>query len=253
LKITFLGTGTSQGVPVIGCKCEVCQSLDYRDKRLRVSVLIETKNTTLVIDTGPDFRQQMLRERASRLDAILLTHSHKDHIAGLDDVRAFNFLQEKGMPIFGTHDTLEQVKKEFYYAFEEKRYPGTPELTLHEIDTDAFDVNGIKITPLPVMHMRMPVLGFRVGDFSYITDANYISDDTLKKIQGTKILVLNALQREKHLSHFNLTEALEQAKNIGAQQTYFTHVSHKMGLHQSVSSELPETISFAYDGLVVTL
>ena len=253
MKITFLGTGTSQGVPVIGCRCEVCQSLDYRDKRLRVSVLIETNNTTMVIDTGPDFRQQMLRERVSRLDTILLTHSHKDHIAGLDDVRAFNFLQEKGMPIFGKPETLDQVKKEFYYAFEEKKYPGTPELTLHEIDTDAFEVNGIKIIPLPVMHMKMPVLGFRIGDFSYITDANFISEDTLKKIRGTKILVLNALQREKHLSHFNLEEALEQAKRIGAQQTYFTHVSHKMGLHQTVSKELPETISFAHDGLVLTL
>lgn len=253
MKITFLGTGTSQGVPVIGCRCEVCRSLDYRDKRLRVSVLIQTEHTTLVIDTGPDFRQQMLRERVSRLDGILLTHSHKDHIAGLDDVRAFNFLQEKGMPIFGKPETLEQVRKEFYYAFEEKKYPGTPELTLHEIDSDAFEVNGIKITPLPVMHMRMPVLGFRIGDFSYITDANFISDDTLKKISGSRILVLNALQREKHLSHFNLHEALEQAKIIGAEQTYFTHVSHKMGLHHAVSKELPESVSFAYDGLAITL
>ncbi|MBS1505669.1 MAG: MBL fold metallo-hydrolase [Bacteroidetes bacterium] len=253
MKITFLGTGTSQGVPVIGCRCEVCQSLDFRDKRLRVSVLIQTEHTTLVIDTGPDFRQQMLRERVSRLDGILLTHSHKDHIAGLDDVRAFNFLQEKGMPIFGKPETLEQVRKEFYYAFEEKKYPGTPELTLHDIDSDVFEVNGIKITPLPVMHMRMPVLGFRIGDFSYITDANFISDDTLKKISGSRILVLNALQREKHLSHFNLHEALEQAKIIGAEQTYFTHVSHKMGLHHAVSKELPESVSFAYDGLAITL
>lgn len=253
MKITFLGTGTSQGVPVIGCRCEVCRSLDYRDKRLRVSVLIETENTTLVIDTGPDFRQQMLRERVSRLDAILLTHSHKDHIAGLDDVRAFNFLQEKGMPIFGKPETLEQVRKEFYYAFEEKKYPGTPELTLHPIDSEPFDFDGIKITPLPVMHMRMPVLGFRIGDFSYITDANFISEETLRKTRGSRILVLNALQRERHLSHFNLAEALEQAKAIGAEQTYFTHVSHKMGLHNVVSKELPESVSFAHDGLVINL
>lgn len=253
MKITFLGTGTSQGVPVIGCQCEVCRSLDYRDKRLRVSVFIEMEGTNLVIDTGPDFRQQMLRERISKLDAVLLTHSHKDHIAGMDDVRAFNFLQQRGMPVYGTPGTLEQVKREFYYAFDGEKYPGTPVLQLHPTDEREFEFNGLKITPLPVHHLRMPVLGFRIGDFSYITDANAIPEKTLAKLGGTKVLVLNALQKEKHISHFNLDEAILQAKTIGAEQTYFTHISHKMGLHQSVSKELPDAIALAHDGLTVTL
>ncbi len=253
MKITFLGTGTSQGVPVIGCDCEVCRSLDYRDKRLRVSVHLEIEGASLVIDTGPDFRQQMLRERVSKLDAVLLTHSHKDHIAGLDDVRAFNFLQEKGMPIFGMEKTLEQVKKEFYYAFDEHKYPGTPVLQLHEIKETEFEFKGIKILPLPVLHLRMPVLGFRIGNFSYITDANLIPEETLLRLKGTKVLVLNALQKEKHVSHFNLDEAIIQAQRIGAEQTYFTHISHKMGLHQSVNNELPDSIALAHDGLTVTL
>lgn len=253
MKITFLGTGTSQGVPVIGCECEVCRSLDYRDKRLRVSVLIEIDGISLVIDTGPDFRQQMLRERISKLDAVLLTHSHKDHIAGLDDVRAFNFLQERGMPIYGTTKTLEQVKKEFYYAFENEKYPGTPILQLHAIDEREFEFNGVRITPLPVLHLQMPVMGFRLRDFTYITDANVIPEETLAKLKGTKVLALNALQKEKHISHFNLDEAVVQAKKIGAKQTYFTHISHKMGLHQSVSKELPDTLALAHDGLTVIL
>ena len=238
---------------MIGCECEVCSSLDYRDKRLRVSVHIEVDGKSLVIDTGPDFRQQMLRERVKRLDAVLLTHSHKDHIAGLDDVRAFNFLQKKGMPIYGTAKTLEQVKKEFYYAFETQKYPGIPVLNLQELNDNEFEINGIKILPLPVLHLHMPVLGFRIGDFSYITDANLIPDETLIKLKGTKVLVLNALQKEKHQSHFNLEEALIQAKKIGAERTYFTHISHKMGLHQSVSKEMPDSIALAYDGLIVTL
>jgi len=254
LKVKFLGTGTSQGVPVIGCSCEVCNSLDYRDKRLRVSVHLEIDETNLVIDAGPDFRQQMLRERISRLDGILLTHSHKDHIAGLDDVRAFNFLQKEGMPVYGTKKTLEQVKKEFYYAFEEQKYPGTPVLRLNEISETDFEFRGIiKIIPLPVLHLHMPVLGFRMGDFSYITDANFIPDATFEKLKGTKILVLNALQKEDHVSHFNLEGALIQARKIKAEQTYFTHISHKMGLHRSVSKELPDSVFLAHDGLSLTL
>jgi phosphoribosyl 1,2-cyclic phosphate phosphodiesterase len=253
LKITFLGTGTSQGVPVIGCECEVCRSLDYRDKRLRSSVLIEVDGKNVVIDTGPDFRQQMLRERVKRLDAVLLTHSHKDHIGGLDDVRAFNFLQREGMPIYGTSPTFEQVKREYYYAFEGKKYPGIPILNLNEINDDDFIFKGIKITPLAVMHSQMSVLGFRINDFSYITDANFIPEKTYQKLIGTKVLVLNALQKESHVSHFTLEEALIQAKKIGAAQTYFTHMSHKMGLHSEVIKELPSNITLAYDGLVIDL
>ncbi|GHN00953.1 hydrolase [Cytophagales bacterium WSM2-2] len=251
MKVTFLGTGTSQGVPVIGCECEVCRSLDYRDKRLRVSVHIEIEGKSFVIDTGPDFRQQMLRERINRLDAVLLTHSHKDHIAGLDDVRAFNFLQKTEMPVYGTWATLEHLKKEFYYAFEGEKYPGIPVLSLREIDQADFEINGVRIVPLPVMHLRMPVLGFRIGDFSYITDANHIPEETFEKLKGTKILVLNALQKESHVSHFTLNEAIEQAQRIGAAQTYFTHISHKMGLHNFVSKELPPSIALAHDGLIV--
>jgi phosphoribosyl 1,2-cyclic phosphate phosphodiesterase len=249
LKITFLGSGTSQGVPVIACPCEVCQSMDYRDKRLRVSVHIEIEGKSFVIDTGPDFRQQMLRENIKTLDAVILTHSHKDHIAGLDDVRAFNYLQQRDMPVYGTKPTLAQVQSEFYYAFETEKYPGTPQITLHEINEEKFKVDGIEFTPLPVTHLRMPVLGFRVGDFSYITDANFISDSTYEKLKGTKVFVLNGLQKEAHPSHFTLSEAIEVAKKVGAEQTYFTHISHKLGLHKVIEKELPNSVALAYDGL----
>jgi len=252
LKITFLGTGTSQGVPVIGCDCEVCQSLDFRNKRLRTSVHIQVEDQSIVIDTGPDFRQQMLRERTPRLDFVLFTHSHKDHTAGLDDVRAFNFKQNMDMPLYGTAQVLNQLKTEYYYAFLKKKYPGTPQLKLNEITEDVFNVNGIEITPLPVTHLHMPVLGFRIGDFSYITDANHIPEETLRRLNGSKVLVLNALQKETHISHFNLDEAVAMAKNIGANKTYFTHISHKLGLHKQVAEELPENIELAYDGLVIS-
>ena len=253
MKITLLGTGTSQGVPVIGCTCAVCRSLDYRDKRLRVSVLVQDENKTLVIDTGPDFRQQMLREQVKNLDAIILTHSHKDHIAGLDDVRAFNYLQKRDMPVYGMPATLRQVETEFYYAFEDTKYPGTPQIQLHAIDEAAFEAAGFSITPLPVMHLRMPVFGFRIGNFSYITDANFIPDTTFEKLKGTEVLVLNALQKESHPSHFTLNEAIEVAQKIGASQTFFTHISHKMGTHRVIEKELPKSIALAYDGLTFQL
>ena len=238
---------------MIGCECEVCRSMDYRDKRLRSSVHIQTDELSLVIDTGPDFRQQMLRERINHLDAVLFTHSHKDHIAGLDDVRAYNFLQNSDMPLYGRKEALEQIKVEFYYAFENEKYPGTPQLRLHEINEDPFSINGLLITPLPVMHMRLPVLGFRIGNFSYITDANFISDATYERLKGTEILVLNALQKPKHLSHFNFEEALEEVKKIGAPKTYFTHISHKLGKHKDIEKEIPDSVALAYDGLTVTL
>lgn len=250
MKITFLGTGTSQGVPVIGCTCEVCQSLDYRDKRLRSSIHVQIENQSLVIDTGPDFRQQMLREHINRLDAVLFTHSHKDHIAGLDDVRAYNYLQQSDMPIYGNADVLAQLKTEFYYAFEKNKYPGIPQLKLHEI-TAPFTIGSVKIIPLPVLHYQLPVLGFRINDFSYITDANQIPAQTLDLLKGTKVLVLNALQREKHISHFNLEEALAIATRIEAEQTYFIHISHKLGRHKIVERELPNSVALAYDGLSI--
>lgn len=249
MKVTFLGSGTSQGVPVIGCPCVVCQSMDYRDKRLRVSIHIEIGSNSFVIDTGPDFRQQMLREGIKKLDAVILTHSHKDHVAGLDDVRAFNYLQQKDMPVYGMKQTLAQVQTEFYYAFETVKYPGTPQITLNEIDDRPFEINGITITPLPVFHLRMPVFGFRIGNFSYITDANQIPASTYEKLKGTDVLILNALQKENHPSHFTLSESIEVAKTIGARQTYFTHMSHKLGLHKLIEKELPESITLGYDGL----
>lgn len=248
MKVTFLGTGTSQGVPVIGCTCEVCCSLDYRDKRLRSSVHIEVAGQSFVIDTGPDFRQQMLRENISRLDAVILTHAHRDHTAGIDDVRAYNFLQQMNMPVYGTAETLDQLRSDFTYIFAPDNYPGLPRLDLLPITESAFSIGSTSIQPLPVLHLKLPVLGFRIGDFSYITDANAIPASTYEKLKGTKILVLNALQREQHISHFNLDEALDIVQKVNPEKAYFTHISHKMGLHAAISKELPENISLAIDG-----
>jgi phosphoribosyl 1,2-cyclic phosphate phosphodiesterase len=252
LKITLLGTGTSQGVPVIGCGCEICRSLDYRDKRLRSSVHVEVNGVSFVIDTGPDFRQQMLREGIQRLDAVVFTHSHKDHTAGLDDVRAYNFKQNMDMPVYGLRQVLDQLKVEFAYVFTEKKYPGIPQLKLHDLTETEFEIHGIKITPLPVIHLKLPVLGFRIGSFAYITDANEIPDKTYQKLKGIEVLVLNALQHEKHISHFNLEEAIQVAQKVGANKTYFTHISHKLGLHKTVEKELPANIYLGYDGLAFT-
>jgi len=253
LKVTFLGTGTSQGVPVIGCNCEVCSSLDFRDKRLRSSVHLEIGDISLVIDTGPDFRQQMLRERIVHLDGIIYTHEHKDHTAGLDDIRPFNFLQEKDMPIYGQLPVLNQIKKEFSYIFTEHRYPGIPMVQTYEIENKPFEVEGIPIIPIEVLHYKLPVFGYRIQNFTYITDANYIGTDELKKIAGTKVLVLNALQNKEHISHFNLNQALEMVRLIRPERTYSTHISHKLGRHGVVESSLPENVFLAYDGLKLTM
>ena len=253
MTITFLGSGTSQGVPVITCTCDVCMSLDFHDKRLRSSIHVQSGDNSIVVDTGPDFRQQMLRERIRKLDAVLFTHEHKDHTAGLDDVRSFNFAQKKDMPIYGRKTVLKQIKKEFAYAFSEIKYPGVPLIEPIEIENKPFDVAGMKVTPIEVMHHKLPVFGFRFGDFTYITDTNYISPEELEKVRGSKILVLNALQKTEHISHYTLQEAVEVAKEAGAEKTYFTHISHKLGLHQEINAELPEGMELAWDGLKVTL
>ncbi|WP_285008838.1 MBL fold metallo-hydrolase [Pedobacter faecalis] len=252
MKITILGSGTSQGIPVITCNCAVCQSDDARDKRLRVSVLIETGDKTIVIDSGPDFRYQMLRANVKDLDAIIYTHEHRDHVAGLDDIRPFNYLLKKDIDIYATTQVQDNLKREFSYIFSEIRYPGLPQLTLHTIDAAPFHIGQTEITPLEIMHYKLPILGFKIKDFVYITDAKTISDATLEKIRGCKILVLNALQKEDHISHFTLEEAIAFAKKVGAETTYFTHISHNMGLHTQVEQELPENMKLAYDGLTLS-
>jgi phosphoribosyl 1,2-cyclic phosphate phosphodiesterase len=253
LKITFLGTGTSQGIPLIGCPCPVCQSLDYRDKRLRTSLLIEDGETTLVIDAGPDFRQQMLRAKVKKLDALLLTHEHKDHLAGLDDVRAFNFLQRKHMPIYGLPRVLDRIRVEYAYAFAEKKYPGVPQLDLLPVDETELQFGDICIKPFQVMHARLPVLGFRFGSFTYITDANHIGPEAREIIRGSEILVLNALQKEPHISHFTLEEAIRVARELEVPRVYFTHMSHKLGRHRDIEKELPDGIQLAWDGLEIVI
>jgi phosphoribosyl 1,2-cyclic phosphate phosphodiesterase len=251
LKVTFLGTGTSQGVPVIACACAVCKSLDFRDKRLRTSIHVDINGKSFVVDTGPDFRQQMLREYIQQLDAVIFTHAHRDHTAGLDDVRAYNFKQNMDMPVYGTNAVLEQLKVEYSYIFENPGYPGLPRINLVEITEQAFSIDNVMITPLPVLHLKLPVFGYRFGNFSYITDANFIPDTTLEKLKGTEILVLNALQREPHISHFNLSEALKMVEKIKPGKTYFTHISHKLGLHSDIEKELPTGVALAFDGLQI--
>lgn len=251
MKITFLGTGTSQGVPVIACDCEVCTSADPRDKRLRSSIMVEDEGKVIVIDSGPDFRYQMLRAKVKHLDAIVFTHEHKDHIAGLDDIRAFNYRQERAIDVYAVARVQEALKREFAYVFAEMKYPGIPEINLHTIDLHPFLVEGIKFIPVEVMHYKLPVLGFRIGDFTYITDAKTISEHEKQKIRGTKTLVINALQIEKHISHFTFVEAIAFAKEIGAEKTYFTHISHRLGRHEAILGLLPPNIVLAYDGLVL--
>ena len=252
--ITFLGTGTSQGVPVIACTCPVCLSDDKKDKRLRSSILIETKGKVLIVDTGPDFRYQMLREKVNHLDAVLFTHEHKDHIAGLDDIRAFNFKQQSALPIYANNRVIQALEREFHYIFSDFSYPGIPQIHVHEINSDSFTIDGdIEIQPVEVKHFKLPVMGFRIDDFTYITDAKTIEEGEFQKIIGTKVLVINALQREEHISHMTLSEAIDFAKKVGAKQTYLTHISHRLGKHSEVSKELPEGIQLAYDGLKITL
>ncbi len=248
MKITFLGTGTSQGVPVIACDCKTCLSDDYRDKRLRTSVLIEIDETILVIDAGPDFRQQMLRENVKRLDAIILTHEHKDHISGMDDVRAFNYKSQDAIDIFAEERVQKAVRKEYSYVFAEYQYPGVPKMRLNPVNDYVFTIKGINLIPLRVFHYRLPVYGFRIGDFAYITDANYIPEETKEKLFGVKYFVINALRKEKHISHFSLREAIDVVREVSPRKAFITHISHQMGLHKEITATLPPEIMLAFDG-----
>lgn len=252
MTITFLGTGTSQGIPVPACQCDVCKHGSSYDHRLRTSVLVEIDDLTISIDAGPDFRYQMLRENVQKLDAIIITHSHRDHIAGLDDVRSFNYLTKKPMDIYATEYDQLEIRREFSYAFN-NNYPGLPKYNLITIDDDEFEVEGIKIIPIRTLHYNTQVLGFRIGDIAYITDTNYIPVESLMKLDGCKVLIINALRREKHPSHFNLDEALKIVEFLQPEQSYLTHISHLMGFHNSLEKELPAGVNAAYDGLTINL
>lgn len=239
---------------MIACGCAVCHSADQKDKRLRSSILVQSDQTTLVIDTGPDFRQQMLTYAVKKLDAIAITHAHKDHIGGLDDVRAYNYFQQKPMQLYATQASQERIKMEFDYAFSAIKIAGVPSITLHLInEQEPFTVGDLTVMPIPVWHMRMPVLGFRLGDFTYITDANRIDEPSKEKIRGSKILVLNALRHETHISHFTLKEAIALADELEIPQAYFTHISHQMGFHQEIEASLPPGRNLAYDGLKISI
>ena len=235
-------------MPVIGCSCDVCTSADSRDKRLRTSLMVKTGDIRLVIDSGPDFRYQMLRENVKSLDALLFTHEHRDHIAGLDDVRAFNWIQKKAMDLYAESRVLKEIREKFLYAFDNS-YPGVPRLNLYAIEEAKFDINGLTIIPIRLMHYKLPILGFRFGDISYITDASYISDEERKKLVGTRYLIVNALRREKHPTHFNLQEALQLIEEINPEKAYLTHISHQMGLYSDILKDLPDSVIPAYDGL----
>ena len=248
-KLTFLGTGTSQGVPMIGCRCEVCCSHDPRDKRLRSSVLVEYEDKTILVDAGPDFRQQMLREGISSVDAILLTHNHKDHVGGLDDIRAFNYHEKKATQIYCEKYVEDSLRMEYSYAFAEKKYPGAPEWNVNIIDENPFCINGVEIIPIRGMHYRLPVLGYRFGDIAYCTDMNLIEEKEFSKLQGLEHFIINCVKRGKHISHYSLEEAIEVAEKVGARHTWITHLSHQLPRHQALTEELPENIAPAYDGL----
>ncbi|MEG1622644.1 MAG: MBL fold metallo-hydrolase [Alistipes sp.] len=258
MKLTFLGTGTSQGVPVIGCRCEVCSSMDKRDKRLRTSALLETQGVRIVIDAGPDFRYQMLRSGVDHIDAILLTHEHKDHIGGLDDVRAFNFVDYPTIHrvnIFATERTFTCVRKDFDYAFDRNKYRGVPEIELWTIDPKKpFRVEGLEVIPIAGHHSsRFEVTGYRIGKLAYLTDFKTIDPEEIAKLQGVEVLVVNALRHELHYSHFNLAEALALIAAVKPTRAYLTHMSHEMGCYAFMEPELPEGVHLAYDGLQITL
>ena len=254
LQITVLGSGTSQGVPVIACNCKVCTSENPKDKRLRCSILISYNNENFVIDSGPDFRYQMLRENVQTLRAVLFTHEHKDHISGLDDVRAFNFKEERDMEVFCSNRVEAALRREFHYVFDENKYPGVPLIQLHTINKEKFILpGGLEVLPIEVMHYKMPVLAYRINDFAYITDAKTISIEEKEKLKGVKVLIVNALRVEEHISHFNLVEALQLIDEIKPEKAYLTHISHLFGTHDEIQALCPPNVYPAYDGLKIAL
>ncbi|MFT7343715.1 MAG: phosphoribosyl 1,2-cyclic phosphate phosphodiesterase [Lentimonas sp.] len=253
IKITVLGSGTSQGVPVIACDCSVCQSLDPKDNRLRSSIMVSYDNKNYVIDSGPDFRQQMLREKVQTLEAVVFTHEHKDHVAGLDDVRAFNFKENKDMKVYCSDLVEIALKREFHYVFRAFTYPGIPKIDLNIIDKSPFLLGAKTWTPIEVFHHKLSVLGFRIGDFTYITDAKTISDEEKDKARNSKVLIINALRHEEHISHFNLDEALAMIEELQPEKAYLTHISHYLGKNEELKSKLPKNVELAYDGLVFTV
>jgi phosphoribosyl 1,2-cyclic phosphate phosphodiesterase len=253
MKITVLGTGTSQGIPVIACECEVCQSIDTRDKRLRASVMIETDGKVFIIDTGPDFRQQMLTHQVKNLTAILFTHEHKDHVAGLDDVRAFNFKMKKHIDVYAEQRVQESLRREYAYIFAENKYPGVPQIKMHSIQNELFHIEGIPITPIRVYHYQLPVFGYRIAGFAYLTDVKAITEEEKIKLYNLDILIINALRKDEHISHMNLSEALQLIHEIKPKVAYLTHLSHSFGLHAYEEPILPTGVHIAYDGLVLSL
>ncbi len=252
MRLTFLGTGTSQGVPVIACRCRVCRSGDSRDRRLRTSALLEVEGRNILFDIGPDFRQQMLREDVGRLDAILITHAHRDHVGGLDDIRSFNYVQHSKMDVYLNAEARFAIERDYHYIFEPHQYPGLPEADLHTVEAP-FTAAGVEVVPVKAMHKDLPVLGYRIGAMAYITDANYMAPAEIAKLRGVKVLVINALRREKHFSHYSLPEALAVIEEVAPERAYLTHMSHEMGLHEEVSATLPPHVALAYDGLKVEI
>jgi phosphoribosyl 1,2-cyclic phosphate phosphodiesterase len=253
MQVTFLGTGTSQGVPIIGCDCDVCLSTNKKDKRLRCSIFLKWDDFSLVIDSGPDFRYQLLREEINDIDAVLYTHEHKDHVAGLDDIRPINYLQNKSIDIYGSHLVETALKREFHYIFADTKYPGAPRINFNLITNNAFQLGPINVLPIEGLHYRLPVFGYRIKDFCYITDMNFISEEEKSKMKDLDVLVINGLRREKHISHFTLEEALEMIAELKPKQAYITHMSHQLGTHEEVSKELPENVHLSYDGLKINL